>query len=244
MAISIRQQQEAAQASASIATLGRRAVVAHIGCAEHHHTFAWASRQAIAESSSATIVMSLCADLHALHLEAIQLADEIQVLNLAGHIDPRTLHELCVAHNLGKPISWMENWPMDCPVCRVSGPESEHFFHTALDLEDLNGLLASDGAAEHLCYLEGELVDWYGQVAPIVLLSNGLPALQVDLACPRCSRLHCTVYAVPGEYGAWAVLVDADGRYLTNLCEADERMHTLACSGCIQVVGAEVHDGE
>jgi hypothetical protein len=179
------------------------------------------------------MVLSLCADLTHLHLEAIALADEIQVLNLAGHIDARTLHELCAAYNLDKPISWLEDWPMSCQRCGVVGPESEHFFHDALNLHDLNELLASC-TTEHLAYLEGQITDWYGQLVPVVLLPNGLPALQVDLACLHCERHVRTAYAVGGEYGAWVTLVDADGTFLVNLCDADERVQSLACSECLE----------
>ena len=111
MSVSIRHQQEAVKASATLTALARRTVEAHIGYTDYHHTFAWASRQAITESPSAKIVMSLCADLPALHQSAIEIADEVLVLNLAGYVDPRTLHELCAAYNAQKPISWLEPWP-------------------------------------------------------------------------------------------------------------------------------------
>lgn len=197
----------------------------------HYYTFTWASREAMSDASSAKIVLSLCADLPMLHLEATQLADEIQVLNLAGYLDTRTLHELCHAHNAGKPITWLEDWPMYCPACNASGSEAEHFFHNALALHDLNILLA-EMTAEHLPYLAGQLADWYGQVVPMVLLPNGLPALQVDLSCPSCDRFTRTAYAVPGKYGAWVALVEADGMPLVNLCDADERVQRLTCAEC------------
>src|SRR5260370_39062485 len=90
---------EARQALAAPTAVDRRINVAHIGCAENYHTFAWASCQAVKDAPSAKVVLSLYAELLHLHQEAISLADEVQVLNLAGYIDPKTLHELCAAHN-------------------------------------------------------------------------------------------------------------------------------------------------
>lgn len=231
MTMSLHHQQEAAKASSTIHALNRRMVEAHIGCTENHHTFAWASRQAIEQKPGATIVLSLCADLPTLHQSAIELADAVLVLNLTGYIDPRTLHELCLAHNAGKPITWLEDWPMYCPGCRTHGPEAEHFFHHTLSLHDLNELLAS-ATAEQLAYLPGQLADWYGQVVPVVLLPNGLPALQVDLPCSTCARISRTVYAIAGEYGAWVTLVDEAGTFLMSLCDADERVQRLTCPEC------------
>ncbi len=233
----------AAKAHAAVVRLFRRSLAAHIGYGHNYHTFAWASQQA---GQAGKIVMALCTDLEHLHLQAIALSDEVQVLNLAGYIDPRTLHELCAAYNADKPITWLEAWPMYCPACRHTGLESVHFFHNALSLHDLNELL-TEITGEHLVYLSGQLADWYGQIVPVVLLPNGLPALQVDLACPHCSRLSRTAYAVGGENGAWVTLVEADGMFLTDLCDADNRSHALACAACaVQVVPveAEVRDGE
>jgi hypothetical protein len=223
---------ETAQALAAITSLDRRAVVAHIGCANHHHTFAWASRQAITESPSAKIVMSLCADLPALHQSAIEIADEVLVLNLAGHVDARTLHELCAAYNQRKPITWLEPWIMYCPACACTGLESEHFFHNALTLRDLNDLFESLNQ-EQLTYLEGQLADWYGQVVPVVMMPDGYPALQVDLSCTHCTHFVRTAYAIAGEHGAWTTLLDADGAFLIDLCDADCRIQVLRCAdGC------------
>jgi hypothetical protein len=242
---------ETAPVQAPVESLRRRTIVVLIGCANNHHTFAWASRRAIGNTPSSTIVVSLCADLPQLHQEAIRLADEVQVLNLSGHIDARTLHELCAAYNAEKPIAWMEDWPMYCPRCRVNGPESEHFFHNTLSLHDLNELL-TELRDEHFSYLSNQLANWYGQIVPVVLLPNGLPALQVDLTCSTCERYARTAYAIAGDYGAWVTLVDADGLPLVNLCDADERLQRLACAACLehqmQLAGAmaaeEVRDGE
>ncbi|HEX7737214.1 MAG TPA: hypothetical protein VF458_20380 [Ktedonobacteraceae bacterium] len=221
---------ETAQAAASITSLDRRTVAAHIGPMHLHHTFAWASHQAIAESTSATIVMSLCADLPALHQSALEIADEVLVLNLAGHIDARTLHELCAAYNQRKPITWLEDWSMDCPRCQTIGPEAEHFFHNTLSLGDLNELLATF-TAEQLEWLEDRLLlaDWYGQLVPVVLLPDGLPALRVDLTCTHCNHFARTAYAIAGENGAWITLLDADGAFLADLCDADRRVQVLSC---------------
>jgi hypothetical protein len=237
-------QQEAALASVAITALNRRKVSAHIGCAENHHTFAWASRQAVNSTPSAKIVMSLCADLPALHQSAIAISDEVLVLNLAGHIDARTLHELCAARNLNKPITWMEPWTMYCPACRRTGPESVHFFHNALSLRDLNDLFDAL-SAEQLAYLDGQLADWYGQIVPIVLMPDGYPALQVDLTCTHCNHFARTVYAVAGEHGSWTTLLDADGTFLADLCDADGRVQVLSCTDvALQMQLAEVRDGE
>ena len=222
-------QQELQRASAAITSLGRAAVEAHIGCADNHHTFAWASQQAIQQKPGAKIVLSLCADLPALHQSAIEIADNVRVLNLAGHIDARTLHELCAAYNQCKPITWMEPWTMYCPACQHTGPESVHFFHTALSLSDLNELFDTS-TQEQLTYLDGQLADWYGQVVSVVLLPDGYPALQVDLSCTHCNHFVRTAYAIAGENGAWTTLLDADGTFLADLCDADRRMQVLACT--------------
>ncbi|MGH2505847.1 MAG: hypothetical protein ACRDHZ_00270 [Ktedonobacteraceae bacterium] len=100
-----------------------------------------------------------------------------------------------------------------------------------LSLHDLNGLLDSL-TAEHVPYLDGLLTDWYGQIVNIVLLPNGLPALQATLDCPQCDAFSQTVYAIPGEHGAWATLLEADGTFLADLCDADERNQALICEKC------------
>lgn len=245
MSVSIRHQQEAVKASATLTALARRTVEAHIGYTEYHHTFAWASRQAITESPSAKIVMSLCADLPALHQSAIEIADEVLVLNLAGYVDPRTLYELCAAYNAQKPIRWLEPWTMYCPACRVTGPEAEHFFHNALSLRDLNDLFESL-SQEQLTYLDGQLADWYGQIVPVVLMPDGYPALQVDLSCTHCNHFARTVYAVAGEHGAWTTLLDAASAFLADLCDADARVQVLSCADvALQAqLEAGVNDGE
>lgn len=219
---------ETARALASITPLDRRVVEVHIGCADHHHTFAWASRQAIAESLSAKIVMSLCADLPALHQSAIEIADMVLVLNISGYVDPRTLHELCAAYNQHKPIAWLEPWTMYCPACGCTGLEAEHFFHNALSLRDLNNLFEAL-SQEQLVYLDGQLADWYGQTVPVVLMPDGYPALQVDLQCTHCNRFVRTAYAIAGDNGAWTTLLDTNGAFLADLCDADRRIQVLSC---------------
>jgi len=245
MTISTQYQQEAEKASASLTALARRTVEAHIGPMHLHHTFAWASRQAIQSASGAKIVMSLCADLPALHQSAIEIADEALVLNLAGDIDARTLHELCAAYNQKKPIRWMECWEMYCPACLRTGPEAVHFFHNALALRDLNDFFEAL-SQEQLAYLEGQLADWYGQIVPVVLMPDGYPALQVDLQCSHCNHFARTAYAVAGENGAWTTLLDADGAYLADLCDADARVQVLACAEvALQArLKSEASDGE
>jgi hypothetical protein len=238
-------EREIAQAFASITSLDRRTVAAHIGPMHLHHTFAWASRQAITESPSAKIVMSLCADLPALHQSAIEIADEVLVLNLAGSVDPRTLHELCAAYNQRKPIRWLEPWTMYCPTCRHTGPESVHFFHTALSLRDLNDLFESL-SQEQLAYLDGQLADWYGQTVTVVMMPDGYPALQVDLTCTHCNHFARTAYAVAGEHGAWTTLLAASGAFLADLCDGDARVQVLSCADvALQAqLEAEVNDGD
>ena len=244
-------QDEAERAQATLTDLNHRAVVAHIGCELNHHTFTWASRQEITSTPSAKIVLSLSADLPRLHQEAIALADEVRVLNLAGYIDARTLHELCAAYNANKPITWLEDWPMYCPACRCAGPEAEHFFHNALSLGNLNDLFESLSQS-HLSYLSGQLADWYGQIVPVVVLPDGYPALQVDLSCPQCDEYSRTAYAIAGEHGAWATLLEADGSFLADLCDADARVQALVCAECAKLqeqlvatlLKAEVRDGE
>lgn len=235
---------EITQALASITSFDRVTVEAHIGCAENHHTFAWASQQAIQQKPGAKIVLSLCADQPVLHQSAIEIADNVQVLNLAGHIDARTLHELCAAYNQRKPITWLEPWTMYCPACQHTGPEAVHFFHAALSLADLNELFDTS-TREQLAYLEGQLADWYGQTVPVVLLPDGYPALQVDLTCTHCNHFACTAYAVAGENGAWTTLLDADGIYLADLCDADSRVQVLSCPDvALQAQVPEVQQGQ
>lgn len=247
MTTSMIQQQrdrETAQALASITSLDRAAVEAHIGCAENHHTFTWASQQAIQQGPRANIVLSLCADLPALHQTAIEIADNVQVLNLAGYLDARTLHELCAAYNQRKLITWMEPWTMYCPACQHTGPEAIHFFHTALSLADLNELFDTS-TQEQLAYLDGQLADWYGQTVPVVLI-DGYPALQVDLQCTHCNHFVRTAYAIAGDNGAWTTLLDADGAFLADLCDADRRVQVLSCADvALQAqLEAGVNDGE
>lgn len=102
--------------------------------------------------------------------------------------------------------------------------------NTVLSLGNLNELL-STLTGEHLPYLENQLVDWYGQIVPVILLPNGLPALQIALDCPRCDQFSRVAYAIAGEAGAWGVLLEADGGCLADLCDADERVG-LVCSHC------------
>jgi hypothetical protein len=238
---------ETAQALAAITALDRRAVAAHIGPMHLHHTFAWASRQAITESASAKIIMSLCADLPALHQSAIEIADEVLVLNLTGHIDARTLHELCAAYNQQKPITWLEPWTMYCPACHHTGLEAEHFFHNTLSLRELNDLFDALNQGQ-LAYLDGQLADWYGQIVPVVLMPDGYPGLQVDLTCTHCNHFARTAYAVAGENGAWTMLLDVDGAFLADLCDGDARIQVLACADVTRqasvAVNAEVRNGE
>lgn len=105
-----------------------------------------------------------------------------------------------------------------------------------LPLHDLNELFETL-RAEQLVYLDGQLADWYGQVVPIVLLPNGLPALRVDLLCLQCDENTCTVYAAWNEYGAWTTLLEADGTFLTDLCDADQRGQALLCHECAYLQG-------
>lgn len=122
--------------------------------------------------------------------------------------------------------------------------------NATLSLGNLNELL-STLTGEHLPYLENQLVDWYGQIVPVILLPNGLPALQIALDCPRCDQFSRMVCAVSGEAGAWGTLLEADGSFLADLCDADERLG-LICPKCkdhqAQVALAmkveEVCDGE
>lgn len=221
-------QQEAARMAAANQELAQRPVEVHIGCAENHHTFAWASGQALQDKPGANIVLALCEDLPALHQSAIEIADSVLVLNLAGQIDARTLHELCAAYNQRKPIRWMEPWPMYCSACHRIGPESAHFFHQALSLHELNELFKTL-TREQLSYLDGMLADWYGQVVPIVLLPDGSPALQVDLTCSHCNHFARTAYAIGGDHGAWTTLLDANGAFLADLCDADARIQVFSC---------------
>jgi hypothetical protein len=220
---------EAESAKTTCGTRSQPTVVAHIGFSAFAHTCAWARcHQAITGATSSPIVLSWCAD--TAH-QAMRLADAVVVLNLSGDSDQHTLHEVCVAYNTGKPIQWLEDWSMYCPACECFGPEAEHFFHQALSLSALNHLL-SEMTGEHLPYLPGQIVDWYGQIVPLILLPNGLPALQVDLACPFCDRSTQTVYAIAGENGAWAILVDAYGLPLADLCAGEGFNQRWACTGC------------
>lgn len=242
MAVSMIQQihqREAEQASTAVLHLSRRPMIGHIGCADHHRAFAWAGYQAMKRGK---IVLSLCADLPALHQEALRLVDEIQVLNLAGHIDPRTLHELCAAHNLRKPISWMEPWSMYCPRCQCVGLEAQHFFHNALSLGELNDLFEALSVSQ-LVYLEGQFADWYGQIVPVVLLADGYPSLQVDLCCLRCDHYARTAFAIAGECGSWTMLLEQDGTFLMDLCDADERARLLLCADCETLLCGQAGNG-
>jgi len=100
-----------------------------------------------------------------------------------------------------------------------------------MNLHELNTLLdAIDEASSP--YLIGQLVEWYGQIAPIVRLSNGELALQVDLPCTHCGQPHETYYAVRGRDGSFCQLVDVEGTYLADMRSADERNRKLLCAAC------------
>lgn len=111
-----------------------------------------------------------------------------------------------------------------------------HTSQIVLSLHDLNELFDTL-RAEQLVYLDGQCVDWYGQVVHIVLLPNGLPALRVNLLCPQCEENTCTVYAAWNEYGAWTTLLEADGTFLADLCDADLRGQALICKECAYLRG-------
>ncbi len=167
-----------------------------------------------------------------LHLRKIDLAHETLVINLTDYIGSSTLHELCYSFNHKKVIRWLEDWPMYCPRCRRRGPQSQHFFHTSMNLHELNTLLdAIDEASSQ--YLIGQLVEWYGQIAPIVRLSNGELALQVDLPCAHCGQPHETYYALRGRDGSFCQLADIEGTYQADMRSADERNRVMVCAGCM-----------
>jgi len=77
-----------------------------------------------------------------------------------------------------------------------------------------------------------------------VLMPDGYPALQVDLSCTHCNHFARTAYAVAGEHGAWTTLLDADGTFLADLCDADRRVQVFSCTDvALQAQVAEVCDG-
>src|SRR5690242_17382410 len=101
--------------------------VVHIGSTKFYETFELMNRLdtldhkivltvGCATQSDATLFAGLApaearrikARLDALHLCKIDRADEVLVLNKQWYLGPSTLHELCYAYNLGKPIRWLE----------------------------------------------------------------------------------------------------------------------------------------
>jgi hypothetical protein len=61
--------------------------------------------------------------LDVLHLQKIDLADEVLVLNVGGYIGDSTRREVLHAHTQGKPIRWLEQPPsLELPVSKDSWP--------------------------------------------------------------------------------------------------------------------------
>jgi len=226
----------------------RRTKVAHIGSTTFHGTFDWANTQDTLEHKivltigcltqpdstlfagrPAHEVRQIKQGLDELHVDKIEEADEVLVLNLTGYLGQSTLHELCYAHNHHKRIRWLEEWPMSCQRCGVEGPESVHFFHHALSLQELNRLLASEETHD---YLPGQLVDWYGHIVPVVRLAYGQLSLQVDLTCPVCGDRSTSCYAVAGDDGAFCQVFTLEEEYLADLRNADERASVTVCAAC------------
>ena len=77
-------------------------------------------------------------------------------------------------------------------------------------------------------------------------MPDGYPALQVDLSCAHCNRFVRTAYAITGDNGAWTTLLDADGAFLADLCDADRRVQVLSCADVAfqTQLEAGVSDGE
>src|SRR6266487_2757670 len=227
----------------------RRTKVTHIGSTKFHSTFDWANTQ---DTLTHKMVLSIgCVTqpdstlfagrpahevrqtkqgLDDLHLDKIAEAHEVLVLNLTGYIGASTLHELCYAHNQQKRIRWLEEWPMYCQRCGIEGPEAVHFFHNALSLDELNTLLIDEDTHD---YLPGQLVNWYGQIVPVVRLAYGVLALQVDLNCPVCGDRRETCYATASDDGTFCQLSTIDEEYLADLRDADERAWALVCAACL-----------
>ncbi len=42
-------------------------------------------------------------------------------------------------------------------------------------------------------------------------------------------------YAIAGEYGGWTTLLEADGTFLADLCDADACVAALVCSECAKL---------
>ncbi|MBA2682604.1 MAG: hypothetical protein H0U76_29950 [Ktedonobacteraceae bacterium] len=227
-----------------------RTIVVHIGPTKFGSTFDWANcEDTLRDKIVLTIgcVTQPDSDLFAhmttaeaqrtktrldqLHLRKIDLAHETLVINLTDYIGSSTLHELCYSFNHKKIIRWLEDWPMYCSRCRCRGPQSQHFFHTSMRLRELDTLL--DGIDDTSSpYLVGQLVEWYGQIAPIVRLGNGELVLQVDLHCTHCSQPHETYYAVRDRDGSFCQLVNVEGTYLADMRSADERNQVILCAAC------------
>jgi hypothetical protein len=227
-----------------------RTIAVHIGSTKFGSTFDWANCE---DTLHDKIVLTIgCvtqpdSDLFAsmtpakaqhtktrldqLHLRKIDLAHETLVINLTDYIGSSTLHELCYSFNHKKIIRWLEDWPMYCPRCRRRGPQSQHFFHNSMNLHELDTLLDEIDESSSP-YLIGQLVEWYGQIAPIARLSNGELALQVDLPCAHCAQPHETYYAVRGRDGSFCQLVNAEGAYLADMRSADERNRVVVCAVC------------
>jgi hypothetical protein len=225
-------------------------IVVHIGSTRFGKTFDWANTQ---DTLDDKIVLTIgCVtqpdsellahlsqgeaarikeQLDQLHLRKIDLASEVLVVNLTDYLGSSTLHELCYAYNQGKTIRWLEDWPMYCPTCNCEGPTSEHFFHTAMSLDELDALLDDEGTHP---YLEGQIVNWYGQIVPVVRLASGEMALQVDPACAHCGKTHATYYAIRSSECFFSLLVPTDSDFLDpiDLCDADQRSQMLLCQTC------------
>jgi hypothetical protein len=126
----------------------------------------------------------------------------------------------------------MEEWPMYYPRCGDIGPESVHFFHQALSLDELCALL--DERADHPA-LVGQLVHWQGQIVPVVQTGHGQLALQVDPACCHCGKHYDTYLAISGRDGSFSTLLGRSGSQFT-LSDKE----ALLCADCIDRVSDSV----
>jgi hypothetical protein len=237
----------------------RRITVVHIGSTKFHAVF---DRMNVEDTLAGKIVLTVgCVTqpdsalfagrsvedmkkikvkLDQLHLEKIDRADEVLLLNVNGYIGRSTLHELCYAYNHQKHIRWLEDqYVMYCSQCEMAGFEKDHFFHTALSLDELDDILGSDNEAaiEHVV---GRIANWHGEMAPVVRLESGVIALEIDLTCSQCEDTHETGYVISGcHYGAFCYVADEQGHFL-----ADLRNQSFVCGDCAQSDRPKASDDE
>jgi len=70
-------------------------------------------------------------DLHKLHMEKINMADYIFVVNVGGYIGDQTKNEIEYAKGLGKPVTYLEQCRFQTDKYACCLPKCHDGFHTA-----------------------------------------------------------------------------------------------------------------